>query len=423
MYRTRVTKPMKSLAVLAALSLGIAACGGDDGSDVDSADTDADEVDSADDDGGAEPADEAEGEPILIGNLADLSGATADVGTPYSEGVRAYVDWRNANGGIGGRPIELLWEDYQYDVANAERLYADFASQGVVAIQGWGTADTEALRGRVNQDEIPYMSASYSEELTHAEETPYNFVVATSYSDQMRIALRWIHEQDPGAQVAVFHHDSPFGLSPVGDGEAYIEENGLDLGYHVVAMPAGATDYVGELRSAEAEGVGYVIVQNVEGPAAQLARDIAAQGLDMQLVLLNWSSGELFVDLAGDAGEGAVSVQPWTPVANQVAGQDDATAYLEEQGEELTSLHFTQAWWTMAVMAEGIEQVVESGDEVTGAAVQEALSSIEDFDTGGVSLPITLSTRDDGRRTGMTCSPLWNLDGGEWTPLVDELCP
>lgn len=389
----------KSLAVLTASVLMVAACGDDD-------------------DGGA-----GDGEPILIGNLADLSGATADVGTPYSEGVRAYVDWRNDNGGVGGRPIELLWEDYQYDVAVAERLYADFTAEGVVAIQGWGTADTEALRGRVNQDEIPFMSASYSEELTHAEETPYNFVVATSYSDQMRIALRWIHEQDPGAQVAVFHHDSPFGQSPVGDGEAYIDENGLDLGYHVFVMPSGATDFVGELQRAEAEGVGYAIVQNVESPAAQLAQDINAQGLDIQLVLLNWSSGELFVDLAGDAAEGAVSVQPWTPVANDVPGQDDAKAYLEEQGDELTSLHFTQAWWTMAVMADAIEQVVESGDEVTGAAVQEALSTIEDHETGGVSLPITLSTRDDGRRAGMVCSPMWTVDGGEWTPLVDELCP
>jgi len=49
--------------------------------------------------------------------------------------------------------------------------------------------------------------------------------------------------------------------------------------------------------------------------------------------------------------------------------------------------------------------------------------SVEDFDTQGVSLPITLTPRDDGRRTGMVCSPLWTVEGGEWTPLVDELCP
>jgi branched-chain amino acid transport system substrate-binding protein len=410
---------MKSLAILAALSLALAACGDDDGSDADGTDTDT--TDDAGDDA-TEAPDEAEGEPILIGNLADLSGPTSDVGTPYSEGVRGYVDWRNAQGGIAGRPIELLWEDYQYDVANAERLYTDFASQGVVAIQGWGTADTEALRARVNADEIPYLSASYSEELTHAEDTPYNFIVATSYSDQLRVALNWIHEQDPGAEVAVFHHDSPFGLSPIADGEAYIEENGLDLGFQAQVMTGGATDFVGALQQVQADGVSYIVVQNVESPAALLARDIADQGLDIQLVLLNWSSGELFIDLAGDDAEGAISVQPWTPVANEVPGQDEPRAYLEEQGEELTSLHYTQAWWKMALLADAIESVIEAGEEVTGPAIRDALAAIEDFDTGGVSLPITLATRDDGRRTGMVCSPMWTVEGGAWAPLNDESC-
>jgi branched-chain amino acid transport system substrate-binding protein len=395
--RRRAATPV---AVLAALALALGACGGD-----------------------GDPAAADDAEPIVIGNIADLSGPTGDVGTPYSEGVRGYVEWRNAQGGIAGRPIELLWEDYQYDVAVAERLYSDYVARGVVAIQGWGTADTEALRSRVNADEIPFISASYSEELTHAANTPYNFVVATSYSDQLRIALRWIHEQDPGAEVAVFHHDSPFGTSPVADGGAYIEQNGLDLGYQVYVMPGGATDFVGELRRVQDSGVGYIIVQNVESPAAVLARDIADQGLDVQMILLNWAGGELFVDLAGDAAEGAVSVQPWAPVAHQSAGQDDARAYLEEQGEQLRSLHYTQGWWKMALLADAIEAVIDAGDEVTGPAIKDALSVIESFDTQGVSLPMTLTPRDDGRRTGMVCSPMWVVSGGEWTSLVDEFCP
>jgi branched-chain amino acid transport system substrate-binding protein len=316
-----------------------------------------------------------------------------------------------------------LWEDYQYDVAVAEQLYTDYIAQGVVAIQGWGTADTEALRGRVNADEIPFMSASYSEEMTDASGTPYNYIVATSYSDQMRIALKWIHEQDPGAEVAVFHHDSPFGNSPVADGEAYIDSEGLDLGYHVNVMTGGATDFIGQLRSAYDDGVRYIVIQNVESPAAVLARDIADQGLDIQLVLLNWSGGELFIELAGDAADGAVSVQPWAPVAHEVPGQDDAREYLESHGEELRSLHYTQGWWKMALMSLAIENVISSGDEVTGPAIAAALSEIDNFDTGGTSLPITLTPREDGKRAGMVCSPMWRVEGGEWTQLVDEYCP
>ena len=415
----------KLLAVLATLALVLTACPADEPDEV--AEPDApdapDEPDAPDDPDDADEPAVADGEPILIGNIADLSGPTGDVGTPYSEGVRGYVEWRNARGGIEGRPIELLWEDYQYDVAVAERLYTDYVAQGVVAIQGWGTADTEALRGRVNSDEIPYMSASYSEGMVFPDETPYNFIVATSYSDQMRVGLRWIHEQSPGAGVAVFHHDSPFGTSPVSDGESYIADQGLDLSYQAVVMPGGATDFIGELRRVADDGVSYIVVQNVESPTAVLARDIVDQGLDIQLILLNWAGGELFIDLADDAAEGAIAVQPWVPVAYEVPGQDDARAYLAEQGEELTSLHYTQGWWKMALMADAIATIVQAGEEVTGPAVKEALDVVENYDTQGVSLPITLTPREDGRRTGMVCSPMYIVEDGRWTQMLDEYCP
>jgi branched-chain amino acid transport system substrate-binding protein len=387
------------------LVLVAAACGGDD-----------------DDDGQAAEGG-AEGEPILIGVLSDLSGPTGDVGTPYSEGVRGYIEWRNSEGGVGGRPMEAVWEDYQYDVAIAEQLYTDYTSRGVVAIQGWGTADTEALRSRINADEIPYMSASYSEELIDPSETPYNFVAATSYSDQMRIALRWISEEDPDAEVAVFHHDSPFGTSPVGDGESYIEDEGLDLGYEAYVMPGGATDFVGELQRVEDQGAGYIVVQNVESPAAVLARDIQEQGLDIQLVLLNWSAGEIFLELAGDAAEGVVGVQPWAPATLELDGQADAQAYLADQDESLEDhgLHYTQGWWTMAVMAEALAAIVEADDEVTGPNLRAALEALDAVDTGGVSAePIDFS---EDSHAGMECSAVYQVESGVWEPLADELCP
>jgi ABC-type branched-chain amino acid transport systems, periplasmic component len=157
-------KPVKLTACLAAGLLGLAACGGPGG--------------------GA-----GEDEEITIGVIADLTGATADVGKPYNEGMLAYVDKLNSDGGIEGRKIKALSEDYAYDVPTAEEKYKKYVSQGAVAIQGWGTGDSEALRKKVSEDELPFMSASYAEPLTEPKESPYNFVVAPTYSDQMRIAL------------------------------------------------------------------------------------------------------------------------------------------------------------------------------------------------------------------------------------------
>lgn len=131
-----------------------------------------------------------DGEPIKVGAIFDLSGATGDVGTPYGEGVIAYVDWANSNGGINGRPIELLSQDYAYSVETAENLYTEFVAEGVVVFMGWGTGDSEAMRGRVAEDEIPFISASYSANLNDPmDSAPYNFLVATTYNDQLTIMM------------------------------------------------------------------------------------------------------------------------------------------------------------------------------------------------------------------------------------------
>ncbi|MDV6012085.1 ABC transporter substrate-binding protein [Haloechinothrix sp. LS1_15] len=361
--------------------------------------------------------------PIGIGVISDLSGATADVGTPYSEGIRGYADWLNEQGGIEGRELDLNLNDYAYDVARAEQLYSQYVNEGVVAVQGWGTGDTEALRQRIAQDELPFMSASYSEELVDPDEAPYNFVVAATYSDQMRVALDWIAEDAGGdSAVAVFHHDSPFGTAPVGDGEEHIEGNDLDLDYASYAMPDGATDYVSQLNRAASAGAEYIVVQNVSSPAAMLANNIAEQGLDLTVVCLNWCADEQFIELAGDAAEGHVMVQPFAPPTEPLPGHEAPAEFLESRGDSLENkgLHYVQGWYTMHVMAEGIRHTIESGEELTGSALRDALRSMDAVDTGDVTQPISF---DDESHRGMTGTGIYEVSDGEMVELARGVTP
>ena len=391
-------KPMKLTAVLTAGLLGLAACGGPGG-------------------GGA-----GEDEDIVIGVLADLTGATADVGKPYNEGMLAYVKKINSDGGIEGRKIKTLSEDYAYDVPTAEEKYKKYVSQGAVAIQGWGTGDSEALRKKVSEDELPFMSASYAEPLTDPKESPYNFVVAPTYSDQMRIALDHIAAEDASAEVAVFHHDSPFGTAPVADGETWIGEKDYKLGYKAYAMKTGATDYVGLLQQAKQQGAKYIVIQNVSSPAATVAKDIAAQKLDMKIVCLNWCSDELFISTAGDAAEGHLMVQPFAPPSASKPGHEEVSKYAESEGIDLNAkgLHFVQGWYTMHVMAEGISKVLSDGDDLTGANIKKALESMGEVDTGGVIGPVKFS--GDSHR-GSTSAGVYEVKQGKMSELHANVTP
>ena len=368
---------------------------------------------------------EAAGEPIKIGAIFDLTGPTSDVGTPYAQGVEGYVDWLNQNGGVDGRQVELISQDYAYKVDQAEQLYSQYVDEGVVAFMGWGTGDTEALRGRIAADEIPFMSASYSAALNDMEEAPYNFLVGTTYSDQLIIALQWALQDwaDKGGEgapkVAVMHHNSPFGTSPVEDGQAFAEANGME--FTAVAMPSGATDLTPELSQVQNFGANYIMIQNVSSPAALLVKDKQRMGMDdVQVVCLNWCADENLINLAEGAAEGVVGAIPFTPPSVEAPGQEAPRAYLEAKGESLDDigLHYTQGWTTMDVMMEGIRRTLADGNELTGANIKAALETISEYDTGGITSPITFTPED---HAGSKSLRLFQVQDGQWQAISDYI--
>ena len=371
--------------------------------------------------GGVERAEDE----ILVGAIFDLTGPTADVGLDYAAAVRGHVAWLNARGGIRGRPVRLIYQDYGYQVDRAEQLYTQFVQEGALIFMGWGTGDTEALRLRITEDRIPFASASLSHVLGDAHESPYNFLVATTYSDQFRIVLRWIADDhrakggEGNARVAFMHNASPFGLSPwVQGGEDYAREIGVDVTSY--EMPRGATDYTAEFTRIGQAGATYVVFQNTSAPAAVALRNARGLGVDATFVCLNWCANALLWRLAGDAAEGVVGAIPWAPLTDDVPGVRDIRAYLESEGEDYREKTnaYTQGWWTMGVFAEGIRRVLDAGDELTGENIRLAMETIAGLDTGGAGPPLTFTPSDHRGSKGLR---LFRAEDGMWSPLTEFL--
>ncbi len=373
--------------------------------------------------GGGQGGDE--NAPIKVGAIFDLTGPTSDVGTPYGEGIKGYVEWLNANGGINGRQIDLISADYAYKVDQAEQLYTQYVQEGVVAFQGWGTGDTEALRTKIAADKIPFMSASYSANLLDMAAAPYNFLIGTTYSDQGIIAMTWAmqdwkdsgHEGTP--KIAFIHHDSPFGQSPIPDMQAFANSKGIE--FMTIAMPK-ATDFVAELAQIQQFGANYVVVHTVSSPAAVLVKDAKSQGLmdSIKFINMNWCADEIFIELAGDAAEGVIGTIPFTPPSSPVPGHEDADKWLQGHGSSLAEkgLHYTQGWWTMAVMTEGIKRTLDAGKDLTGENIKASLEGIQNFETGGVTSPISFSSAS---HRGNNALRLYQVQGGKWAQISDYI--
>lgn len=363
----------------------------------------------------------AQSDPIRVGAIFDLSGATSDVGRPYAEGVTAYVDFINASGGIDGRVIELVGADSEGKVNNAVSIYRQAVSQGLVAFMGWGTDDTLTLMSDAARDELPFISASYSDSLDDPNgDAPYNFVVATTYGDQIELLMEYMVDlwEDDGnspseMSVAIFHDDSAFGTDPLSQAEDAASWLGIG-GVLTVRMARGATDFTAELQQADDYGVTHVIIQSTTGPAAILVRNIDDFfGGFVTIGCLNWCASEQLVARAGGASEGMLGAMPFAPVSARVSGHDDIRAYLSSRGVALSdvSVQFVQGWAAMSLLVDAMEHLSDVGAEISGPNLRVALESFDEVDTGDLLPPISFSPDD---HSGTSAVIVYEVENGVW---------
>ena len=102
----------------------------------------------------------ATGDPIKVGYPCSLTGSGAAPADSEVKGVQLQVDWVNANGGINGRPIELLVGDDQSDLSTMVAVMNKMIQQDkVFAVIGpFEQSSQEAARAISEKEQIPHVA-------------------------------------------------------------------------------------------------------------------------------------------------------------------------------------------------------------------------------------------------------------------------
>ena len=352
-------------------------------------------------------------EDIAVGHLADKSGPTSDVGVPYAQGVADALAYVNAKGGVSGNKLAVDTVDYGYKVPQAVAQYKKWSegSSKVAAIQGWGTADTEALIAFVTKDQIPYYSASYSAALTDptgksgkAKPAPYNFFYGPSYSDAVRALLTWAAEDwkaKGGSGKPKFVHmgaNHPYPNSPKEAGEAMAKELGFDVLPPVqFAMTPG--DYTAQCLTIKDGGANYAYLANTAGSNISVIKACKAAGVKVQFLGNVWGMDENAAKAAGDAADGVVF-----PVRTGIVwnGEAPGMATLKQisaiSGDANTyrPVHYLAGVCSAMYMVEAMEWAAKNGG-VNGPDVQKGMYQKKDWVPAGmegVCLPSTWTAED-----------------------------
>jgi branched-chain amino acid transport system substrate-binding protein len=167
----------KVVAALGALAITLGACGGDDDDDASSPAPDATVASDAPAASGAP----ASGEPFLIGINADTTGPGAPYSVPAFETVKSTIELVNEQGGVLGRPLELIQGNDESDATKTPAVLAQLKDRGAIFLlsqQGVSTPKT-----LIEETGLPFMTVTGISPL-HAlpPENTYGFAIANPLS-------------------------------------------------------------------------------------------------------------------------------------------------------------------------------------------------------------------------------------------------
>jgi branched-chain amino acid transport system substrate-binding protein len=349
---------------------------------------------------------------IVVGGIFDITGPTSSVGKDYAQGAVDAEKFINQNGGVDGIPIRLIPNDYAYEVPKAVNLYKKYKEvDKVFVIQGWGTGDTNALKPLINRDEVVFMSASYDGQLTDPKQTPYNFFIGSSYSDHVRMAMRYAKENG-GKKVCFIYPDHPYGKNPIPAGKEYAAKMGLEVGPDInVAL--NATDATSQLLQMKEFNPEYAWIGGTTPSTSVILKDAAKLKLETKFLINTWGIDEDLSRLAGEAAEGRafgfVVVRPFGYNVPETEKIKKIT------GDKKYTLHYNKAWTSMMVMWEALKRAKKAG-QLNGPGLKAALETIKDLETGGLTPPLTYGA-DDHRPT--TQCGLYTIKGGKLELVSD----
>jgi len=345
---------------------------------------------------------------IKVGHLADLTGPTSSVGNPYAKGVQDYKDYVNAHGGINGKKIDMQMFDYAYDKNKAINQYKKLVEEKVVAIQGWGTGDTEALTGFLAADKIPYLSASYSAHLTDPAKAPYNFFIAADYTTQLRAGLKYIKDnwkEKRAPKIVFIYPNHPYGIAPIKGGKEYAKELGFEvLGDEDVGLKAIEAN--SQMLSVKSKGADFGWIGGTTPSAAVIIKDAKKLGLTTKFLVNIWGNDEDLVKIAGDAAEGTLGLQAAAVYGDDVPGMKLIKEVTKGQHQ---NTHYVRGWVSMMALCEALK-IADKKGELNGPGVKAALETFKDFDTGGLTSKLTYTGTD--HRPNMSAK-VYEYQGGK----------
>jgi branched-chain amino acid transport system substrate-binding protein len=330
--------------------------------------------------GGGEPPAE---QPIVFGGSLPLTGWGADAGVYNNQGYLLWEKHVNEDGGILGRPVELLIYDDQSDPTTTARLYEKLITEDKVDVllAPWSDDMTMPATTVAERYGKPIVTGGATLDAIWGRGYKYvNGLLPSSY-DYVGVAIRLVAPMIDSVAVANgdLTYTTGFGDAAVTN----IEELGLKLAAQEI-YAADTTDFTAVLTKIRATNPDMLVGGTGGEDSVQLIRQSKEVGLNAKAFYFTISPVDPeFVRVLGKDAEYVLGTSEWEPTFTHLPGfQRFYDAYMAEYGEEPVE-DVATSYGVCQVLQAAIEEVGELDDAKIGEALRR-LKAVTVFGTYNV---------------------------------------
>ncbi|MBJ27018.1 MAG: amino acid ABC transporter substrate-binding protein [Alphaproteobacteria bacterium] len=332
---------------------------------------------------------------LVWGVSMPLTGPFAKAGQLGEKGIRAFLGYTNATGGINGKQIKLLAEDSGYVPDKALAFFKQLmaSDEKPVVFYGDSTGFSKLVAPELNDRyQILVGGTSFSTDLTNEDDYPFQFMPGPSYADQIGILLEYIAQNSSGTnpKVALFYSNTEFGRDPIESAKTKAKSLGIEIVEEIETKPAGVdvAPEVIKLRRAKPD---YVIFHGfVTSVWPEVMKQALQSGVKAMFMGTFWAMEPAIIKQMGPLADYYMGVFPYRYYYDQAESKTLQTMAAVTK-EPYLPTYFIQTWFSGMIFAETIKRTLDAGKPLTGQNLKAAFNSLQNWDTGGlIGIPVNV---------------------------------
>jgi branched-chain amino acid transport system substrate-binding protein len=357
---------------------------------------------------------------IKVGSLAAITGPLGNQYAPVADGVQAYLDMVNAQGGVDGRQIHMVARlddatNPSRDISQAEALNDQY---GVFAIVGVATPLFTAGT-YLGQHGVPTFGWNVNPEWAGP---PSLFGEKGSYLDftgASPLPVAYLAKRLGVTKVgSIAYNVAQSQECAVGYANSY-KKYGFDLVFQDTSLPFGTTNIDADIQRMKQSGVQLISTCLDDTGNVLLARSLQQAGLH---VTQYWPNGYDQMTLSQYSGvmQGVYLAEDFTPF-EAAASSPGMQMFLSEMHQHYPQDPISEVelagWINASLFVQGLRMV---GRDLTRAKLVAAINSITDFTADGIwpaQSPINWRYAHTTRAPGPDCAAFLQVRGHAFVPV------